>query len=82
MDEEYKKALESYEDELNEVIKYSNMCNMSNNALHKQFYKDMAKDEYSHASILKHMLQRENKFETNDRILKLENEVEKVHATF
>lgn len=82
MEDEYKQAMECYKEELRDVTKYTMMYKDATNPLHKQFYNDIAHDEYNHAKFLKHMLTMDGKFTSSDDIRKLEDEAEKAHTTF
>lgn len=49
---------ERLKDELHDVVHYSRLCRESVNELDRQILKDIAHDEYSHASHLADMMRR------------------------
>lgn len=47
-------------EELNDVEKYLDLCKKSSDSLSKQIFRDIAKDEMSHANLLKEIIYNNN----------------------
>lgn len=47
-------------EELNDVEKYLDLCKKSSDSLSKQIFRDIAKDEMSHANLLKEIIHNHN----------------------
>lgn len=47
-------------EELNDVEKYLDLCKKSSDSLSKQIFRDIAKDEMSHANLLKEIIHNNN----------------------
>lgn len=68
-------------DELNDVMTYLEMSEKGEGC-EKQILQDIAKDEYSHARFLKHLLDKNSDIKLNDSEKELWDKVESKAKTF
>lgn len=66
MDETVQSIIKSkFLEELNDVSKYLELCKNANNDCDKQVFRDIAKEEMSHAELLKNIIHK-NKFKVTE----------------
>lgn len=74
----YKKIAEHYEDELRDVLDYLKMAEETEDSTQRCIFRDIAKEEHEHATMLKHLLERDGESVLPDGTRGLEEEVERV----
>lgn len=67
------KIMKHYRDELEDIVSYADMARVSNSA-EACIFRDIAKEESEHATMLKHLLEKLGAYEQTEELMKLEQE--------
>lgn len=70
----YEKVMSQYSDELRDVVDYMDMAKNAENDAQRRIFKDIASEEYEHATMLKHILEKHGKYAMSEDLQRQETE--------
>lgn len=71
-----------YKDELSDVLGYAEMAKAATDDVQKCVLRDIAAEEHEHAAMLKHLLEREGKYNPGEDVKRMEAEADKALTNF
>lgn len=78
----YEKILARYRDELGDVVTYCDLAKEAESDTQKCILYDIAREEHQHATMLKHILEKGEKYSPDDALKEMEREAKMAIASF